>query len=449
MVSPTPGAPHCFHEKPVSVDEILRTPIPFASLDTLPLIGATACHHADSVLMLLRPQTADRFRLVILPDESVSVHCFSEGLGSVGEIRITTGALSFATVMAARCAIVIESTGQLQGWLKHLTRDKQTGTNTQVLIRFGAFLLSEAKRRAIKLSLDDVTALEAEVAADVQLLRLTTSLACGVVEFLVLHEMGHFDAFHDEALRSGRISLKLQRQFEHQADIFALRLMLCLGLIRPFENLNQPSCTDMPVRTGINVESYLCASLAMAMIAVQRAPDPLPDMFFLPLIENAKGEHPMPTTRIMLADGVIRQELQTRAGLQAIWPGAGDIELAILQGMAYNTMFVAVAVTNPNWRNATNQSGPNGESPSNVVAWLNGKHELGSAMEAIDWEASALASEIARSAKHARRAVERTAQPKSAPTQTAGPGAKPKGVRFVIWTFSRKLASWIGGAPPP
>ncbi|KFB75869.1 MAG: hypothetical protein AW06_003036 [Candidatus Accumulibacter cognatus] len=389
---------HCFLEAPVSVSGIAKTPIAFAELEKLPPLTQLACQHVNAQLVLLRAQTHDRFRLVLLHDPTPSVGCHSRSRSSVGEIRLTTGAVALATCLAARCSIVIEQTGHLKAWMPQLARPSAPEPSLSFSVPFGVFQLSEAKRRTCSLTVGDVSDLEDEISKDVHLLRMTASLASTILEFLVLHEVGHFDALHDEARRMGPLNIKMQRYFEHQADIFAIRLMLHMALIRPLKDpADARTSREQGVRTGINIQSYLGASLAMALITLMRAREPSTE-YALQLLESAKGEHPMPTTRIMLANEVIRSELRTSEGRAAIWPGSGELEEATLRGMVYLVMFVAIATINRDWRTSVNRSGPMGEVPSTVRFWLDGHHELTKALEEVDWNAAAQAMELVRKA---------------------------------------------------
>jgi len=365
----------------------------------LPIVEMVCCRHVNSVLGMLREHTQDRFRLVILDDRLPDASCYSRSAAGIGEIRLTTGILSLAAVLAARCAVIMEANNFLLPWMPALARESSAAEALPHSLWFGDFDLSDAKRDVTALDDENISELADELTADIHLVRNTSRIASAAIEFLVLHEMGHFDAQHDEIKRTNKanVGVSVQRVFEHQADIFAVRLMLALGMMRPIGEQGPLIPNNVKYRQSNNLLAYLGSSLVMTFVTLLRSREPN-GMGTVELIRSVKGEHPLPTTRLLIADGQVQIELKDPLGRQAIWPGSGETEAITLKGMTMNTLFLALTTLATNWRTAVNTIDPRKPLPTNVRYWLEDEVDLSDAKDSLQPDAVQLAMKLVKQA---------------------------------------------------
>lgn len=399
-MSSTTGLPNYFADGPTLVGGVSRSPLGAKEIMQLPIAEVVCCQHVNAVLGLLSKHTHDRFRLVILDESDPDASCFSRSCKDIGEIRLTTGLLSLACALAARCAVIMDQHNFLVPWMPQFAREPGSHESLPTSLSFGRFKLGDGKREVTGLTDDSVNELAAMVGQDFHLWRNTVRLASTVIEFLVLHEMGHFDALHDEVLRvnKAKVSLAVQRVFEHQADIFSIRLMLALGILRP---VGGPQGALVPAnRTGTNILAYLGASVALSMITLLRARDPTnPKVDSMELIRSVKGHHPLPTTRLVVADRIIQIELKDHVGRNVIWPGSGEMEAITLKGMAQNTMFLGLTTLSRDWQTAVNAMNPQKPTPTNVMYWLqDDEKDVNAATDCLASNPGELANSLIKSA---------------------------------------------------
>ncbi|MGX1319645.1 hypothetical protein AB7M17_003098 [Bradyrhizobium sp. USDA 377] len=349
-----------------------------AHAEQLSIIEQACCRHLDNMLWRLRPNTRDRFWFFLTDNPVPGASAYSEGKDKVGEVRLTTGLLAALIALSARAAIIIDRSGSFVPWMPTFARTGNLGGLNRPFDGLKPFALSEPKRRATGFSNQEFEEISRKVGEDPLLLVNTLKLACAAIEFAVLHELGHFDAGHDEAIRvqqgkvnpakgyehfSFRRDIRVQRVFEHQADIFALRLMIATATFRP-NHYDDPDLIPEPsdqLRTEANISAYIGASLNFALAALLRANDPGPGEE-IDLARSARGEHPPPITRLKIADAQVRLELADAKIGKQLWPNAPDMVEAILQGMTFHTMFLAMTTLSRSWQTAINTMNP--ESPT-------------------------------------------------------------------------------------
>lgn len=388
-----------FQSGQVTVGAGTQYALSIGDVGRLPFVEMVCCRHIDSVLGMLRVHTGDRFRLILLDNQLPDASCFSRSAADIGEIRLTTGLLSLACVLAARCAIIINGTNFLLPWLPAFARTTTKVDALRKPIFFGDFSLSDAKREATDLMQEDASGLADKISEDIHLLRTTVSIASTAIEYLVLHEMGHFDARHDDIKRTSKsqVGVTVQRVFEHQADIFAVRLMLALGIMRPIGNDGPQIPKDIKYRQGNNILAYLGASLSMAFITLLRSKEPTGQKV-IELIRSVKGEHPLPTTRLLIADAQIQIELESWISRRAIWPGSGKLEAIALKGMTRITLFLALSTLSAEWRLAVNTIDPNKPLPPNLLYWLEDEADLNDAEDSLRSDAITVAMKLVKEA---------------------------------------------------
>lgn len=390
-----------FQEEPVLVRGSMVAPLKRSQIWTLPPAEMVCCDHVNSVLGMVRMHTSDRYRLVALSAAVPEATCFSTKSDGIGEIRFTTGLISLICTLAARCALIMEEHNFLLGWMPALARDSVGKQPLSFRLAFGEFELSDAKRQSTSLNNYDIELLEESISADLHLLRNTVRVASAAAEFIVLHELGHFDAKHDDIKRKWRseVDVSVQRVFEHQADIFAVRLMLALGMLRPVGDEGPLVPSNLKVRQGTNILAYLGSSLALTIITLLRASEPTDGTkSSIELIRSVKGEHPLPTTRLIVADGQIQRELKEADGYAAIWPGSGEMEALTLRAMTQQTLFLALTTLNADWRKSINTIVPGKPLPLNVRYWIEDSGDLSNAQESLDPVAVARAMKLGRQA---------------------------------------------------
>lgn len=398
-----------FLEEPVLVRGSVVAPLTRNQLWELPPAEAICCSHVSAVLGMLRAHTGDRYRLVALGATAPDATCFSKQPGGTGEIRFTTGLLSLICTLAARCALIMEEHKFLINWMPAFARDAVEKQPLGFPFAFGEFELSESKRQSANLTPVEIEYVEQSLASDLHLLRNTARIASAAMEFVVLHELGHFDAKHDDIKRKWRtqVDVAVQRVFEHQADIFAVRLMLALGMLRPVGDEGPLVPSDVKVRQGNNILAYLGSSLALTIITLLRAAEPAAgNQSSVELIRSVKGEHPLPTTRLIVADAQVQRELKEPEGHAAIWPGSGEMEAVTLRAMTMQTLFLALTTLNAEWRKSINTFVPGRPLPLNIRYWIEDSGDLKEADESLQPAAVARAMQLVRQAAGVTGAAE-------------------------------------------
>jgi len=400
--------PNYFLEGPVSFHGVEKPALGLSAVSQLPIAEQFCCLHLNSLLALLQQPTLDRFRLVVVNDPVPDATCFSRSKDDLGEIRLTTGLLSLVCILAARCAVIMDRSGYLVPWMPFLARPQAPTQTLPAPIEFGAFTLSDGKQAATSLTSRSIEELQTLIQSDTHIFRSTIMLASAAMEFFALHEMGHFDAMHDEVKRLQRVtdlsaigqwggplhnSISVQRVYEHLADIFAVRLMVALGIMRPIGEHGARTPTESKSRTGLKILAYLGASLALSAVTLLRSKEPQ-SREVIELIRSIKGEHPLPTTRLLLANEQIQLELQDAVGRNALWPGSTKMEAITLEGMVPNTMFLALTTLSDNWLSAVNRFDPGKPTDPNISYWLKDDEDLNVSLNHLTPENVALAMNL-------------------------------------------------------
>jgi hypothetical protein len=320
------------------------------------------CCHIDNILWRLRKHTKERFWLFLVVDSVPDAFAYSEKRKGIGEIRLTTGLLTGLAILAARVAI-IQADSQIfdQHWLPSFYARLYGNSDFD---GFSTFDLNLTKVNATGLDRHGIHELNLRLLTDSSVFVNTIKLASAAIEFAVFHEIGHFDAGHDEAGRLQRhlkktmgvklpsefqSSLDVQRIFEHQADIFALRLMLTLAPSRPvLGDIESHQFGNSELRLETNICSYIGMSLNLALATLMRTDDPPPGEE-IKLLSKPMGEHPLHTTRLTIADAAIRNELANPKARKIIWPDGPEMSEIILAGMAFHTLSLALASVSKSW----------------------------------------------------------------------------------------------------
>jgi hypothetical protein len=129
--------------------------------------------------------------------------------------------------------------------------------------------------------------------------------------------------------------------------------MIALAPVRP--HVENPEPWHERLRQENNIVSYIAASLNFALATMLRSNEPGVKKD-IRLIRSVRGEHPLPTTRLTIADRQVRIELDDPEIRDRLWPNAPDQASIILQGMVFHATFLALDTISRSWRDGVDQS---------------------------------------------------------------------------------------------
>ena len=369
---------------------------------SLGLLERAQSSHLNAILWGLRPHTRDRCWIVLADTDVPMAELFVKERDGIAEIRVSRGTLALLSILAARAAVTIGERKFLSGLMPSYAAGSGIVAEKE---RFGDFdgfapfsLPEDWQAATACLDQTELANLTDELRKDRETLARAMRLAAAAGEFLVLHEMGHVDAGHDqvpEVLRARRddpessldmIGWRLAhgRYMEHQADIFALRLQIHFSSLRPADFLfREMQAPPGDLRNENNYAAYVGAALNLALVTLLRAERP-PKGEDVLLQRRLRAEHPLPTTRLRVADAVVRSEFQNPDVREMGWPEAPEMLDAIQQSVALWAMQLALSTITCKWRTAVDSFAEGEMNPSLEFVLPGSEEDLAQSLEELD-----------------------------------------------------------------